>query len=167
MRDAAGGWVPDVSLTKREAFDFLDCFLPAICGYSTLTFHPGAMLTLRDAAGWWVPNVSLTIQETLDILIIFYPWYCIYLTLFSIQSIKQRCWLMGPRGQPLSTRKPAQKRTLERRFEHKTSISETWLQRCLATAPTSWVFTNVTNCILIYFQLPIPSVINSCSWWVP
>ena len=51
MRDAAGGWVPDVSLTKREAFDFLDCFLPAICGYSTLTFHPGAMLTLRDAAG--------------------------------------------------------------------------------------------------------------------
>ena len=73
MRDAAGGWVPDVGLTKWESFDFFHCFLPLISGYSTLTFHPGTMLTLREAAGWWVPNVSLTIQETLWYLDYFLP----------------------------------------------------------------------------------------------
>ena len=58
----------------------------------------------NNAAGWWVPKVSLSVQENL---------------------------------------RKIQKRTFERRFEHKTSISETWPQRCLATARTSWLFINV------------------------
>ena len=60
-----------------------------------------------------------------------------------------------------------QKWMLERRFEHKTSLSETWEKRCLATAPTKWLFINVTSYSLIYFHLPIPSVKHRCCWWVP
>ena len=33
-------WVPDVSLTERENFDFLDSFSPLISGYSALTSIP-------------------------------------------------------------------------------------------------------------------------------
>ena len=60
-----------------------------------------------------------------------------------------------------------QKRMLEWRFEHKTSLSETWEQRCLATGPTWSLFRNATSYVLTYFRLPIPSVKNSCCWWVP
>ena len=89
---------------KRRIVWFLGLFFTRDIAATWLYFW---YFSLNIAAGWWVPNVSLTIQETPDILIIFYPWYCIYLTLFSIPFVKQRCWLMGPRGQPLSTRKPA------------------------------------------------------------
>ena len=104
LRDATGGWVPDVSLTTQESFDFLHYFVPLISGYSTLSINPCHLVNDEGCCRRMGLGCQPHYARIIWFLGLFFTAICGYSTLTSHLcrpvNVEERCRQMGPGCQP-------------------------------------------------------------------